>query len=49
MISKDIKALSDVGKEVVPGVNVEKTKYMFMPHHQTTGQSHYVNVASNHL
>jgi hypothetical protein len=27
-------------------VNAEKTKYMFMSHHQTAGQSNYIRVAN---
>jgi hypothetical protein len=27
-------------------VNSEKTKYMFMSHHQTAGQSNYIRVAN---
>jgi hypothetical protein len=38
--------LLDASKEVGPEVNAEKTKYMFMSHHQTTGQNHYIWVAN---
>jgi hypothetical protein len=34
----------DASKEVGLEVNAEKTKYMFMSYHQTTGQNHYIKV-----
>jgi hypothetical protein len=40
------KALLDVSKKFGLQVNTEKTKYMFMPHYQATGQSHYIKVAN---
>jgi hypothetical protein len=40
IINKNTEALLDAGKEVGLEVNAEKTKYMFMSHHQTTGQYH---------
>jgi hypothetical protein len=33
-------AVLDASKEVGLGVNAEKTKYVFMSCHQTTGQNH---------
>jgi hypothetical protein len=38
-VKKTKKALLGVGKEVGLEVNAEKTKYLFMSHHQTTGQN----------
>jgi hypothetical protein len=39
-IKKNIKALLDVSKKVSLQINTEKTRYMFMFHHQTTGLNH---------
>jgi hypothetical protein len=36
----------DASKEIGLEVNSEKTKYMFMSRHQTTGQSNYIRVAN---
>jgi hypothetical protein len=36
-IKKHTEALLDGSKEVGLEVNIEKTKYMFMSHHQTAG------------
>jgi hypothetical protein len=36
----------NASKEVGLEVNVEKTKYMFMSHHQTTKQNYYIKVAN---
>jgi hypothetical protein len=36
IIKKHKEALLDASKEVGLDVNAEKTKYMFMSHHQTT-------------
>jgi hypothetical protein len=36
----------DACKEAGQEVNMEKTKYMFMSHHQTTEQNHYTKVAN---
>jgi hypothetical protein len=41
IIKKNTEALLDVSKEDGQEVNAEKTKYNFMSHHQTTGQTHY--------
>jgi hypothetical protein len=45
-IKKNTNALLDASKEIGLQVNSEKTKYMFMSHHQTAGQSNYVRVAN---
>jgi hypothetical protein len=45
IIKKNSEALLDASKEIGLEVNSEKTKYMFMSHHQTAGQSNYIRVA----
>jgi len=37
-VEKNTKALLDASKEVDPGVNVEKSKLMFMSYHHNAGQ-----------
>jgi hypothetical protein len=44
MIKKNTEVLLHVSKEVCLEVNTEKAKYMFMSHHRTTGQNHYIMV-----
>jgi hypothetical protein len=39
-MKKNTEAFLDACKEVGLEVNTEKTKNMFMSHHQTTGQNH---------
>jgi hypothetical protein len=34
----------DASKEVGPGVNTEKTKYMLLSRHQNVGQNHEVEI-----
>jgi hypothetical protein len=46
IIKKNTEALLDASKEVGLEVNAEKSKYMFMSHHQTTGQNHYITAAN---
>jgi hypothetical protein len=36
----------DASKEIGLEINSEKTKYMFMSHHHTAGQSNYIRVAN---
>jgi hypothetical protein len=43
IIKKNMEVLLDASKEVCLEV---KTKYMFMSHHQTTGQNHYIKAAN---
>jgi hypothetical protein len=43
---KNAEALLDASKEIGLEVNSEKTKYMFMSRHQTTGQSNYIKEAN---
>jgi hypothetical protein len=37
----------DASKEVGLEINTDKTKYKFMSHHQTAGQTYYENVAKS--
>jgi hypothetical protein len=41
---KNAETLLDASTEIGLEVNSEKTKYMFMSHHQTAGQSNYIRV-----
>jgi hypothetical protein len=45
-IKKNTLVSLDASKKVGTEINAEKTKYMFMSHHQTTGQNHYIKVAN---
>jgi hypothetical protein len=46
IIKKIAEALLDASKEIGLEVNSEKTKYIFMSHHHTAGQSTYIRVAN---
>jgi hypothetical protein len=46
IIKKNAETLLDASKEIGLEVNSEKTKYIFMSHHQTAGQSNYIMVAN---
>jgi hypothetical protein len=46
IIKKNAEAVLDASKEIGLEVNSEETKYMFMSHHQTAGQSNYIRVAN---
>jgi hypothetical protein len=46
-IQKNKEALLDADKEVGLEVNSEKTKYMFMPHYQKSGQRHCIQKANS--
>jgi RecA/RadA recombinase len=48
-INKNTQALSDASKEVGLEVNAEKTKYMFMSRHRTTGQKYLKKQLTIHL
>jgi hypothetical protein len=48
-ITKNAEAVLDASDEVDLEVNTQKTKYIFMSHHQTTGQNHYIKVANKSL
>jgi hypothetical protein len=45
-INKNTETLSDASKEVGLEVNVEKTKYMLVPHHHNIGQNHDIKAAN---
>jgi transcriptional regulator NrdR family protein len=46
IIKKNAEALLVASKEIGLEINSEKTKYMFMSHHQTAGKINYVRVAN---
>jgi hypothetical protein len=46
IIKKNAEAMLDASKEIGLEVNSEKTKYMFMSRHRTSGQSNYIRVAN---
>jgi hypothetical protein len=45
-IKKNWETLIDVSKEVGLEINVEKTKYMLLSHHQNVGQNRDIKVAN---
>jgi hypothetical protein len=45
-INKNTQTLIDASKEVGLGVNTEKTKYMFLSHHQNVGQNHDIKIGN---
>jgi hypothetical protein len=45
-IKKNEKNLIDASKEVDVEVNIEKTKYMLLCHHQNAGQTHNIKTAN---
>jgi hypothetical protein len=45
-IKKNTETLTDAHKEVGLEVNVEKTKYMLLSHHQNAGQTHDIKKAN---
>jgi hypothetical protein len=45
-IKKNTETLIDTSKEVGLEVNTEKTKYMFLAHHQNAGQIHDIKIAN---
>jgi hypothetical protein len=44
-IKKNTETLIDAGKEVGLEINVEKTKYMLLSHHQIVGQNRDIKIA----
>jgi hypothetical protein len=46
-IKKNTETLTDASKEVGLEINVEKTKYMLLPHHQNVGQNRYIKIGSS--
>jgi hypothetical protein len=47
-IKKNTKTLIDASKEVGLEINVENTKYVLLPHHQTAGQNRDVKIANRY-
>jgi hypothetical protein len=45
-IKKNTETLLEVSREVGLEVNIEKTKYMVVSHHQNVGQNHSLLIAS---
>jgi hypothetical protein len=45
-MKKNTEALSDASKGVGLEVNRQKTKYVFISHHQTTGQNNFISVGN---
>jgi hypothetical protein len=45
-IKKNAETLIDASKEVGLEINVEKTKYMLLPHRQNTGQNRDIKIAN---
>jgi hypothetical protein len=46
IIKKNTEGSLDASKEIGLEVNTEKTNHIFMSHHQTTGQNHYIKVTN---
>jgi hypothetical protein len=44
-IEKNTETLIDASKEVGLVINIEKTKYMLLAHHQNAGQNHDIRIA----
>jgi hypothetical protein len=44
---KNTETLIDASKEVGPEINVEKTKYMLVSHHQNVGKNRDIEIANN--
>jgi hypothetical protein len=45
-INKNMETLIDASKEVGLGINVDKTKYMLLSHHQKVGQNWDLKIAN---
>jgi hypothetical protein len=45
-INKNTEIIIHASKRVPLEVNVEKTKYMFVPHHQNSGQNREIQLAN---
>jgi hypothetical protein len=45
-IKKNTKTLIDANKDVGLEINVDKTKYMLLSHHQNVGQNRDINIAN---
>jgi hypothetical protein len=46
IIKKNTEPLIDASKELSLGINIEKTKYMLLSHHQNSGQNRDIKVAN---
>jgi hypothetical protein len=49
IVKKNTVAVLDASKEVGLEANSDRTKYMFMSRHQTTGQNYYIKTANKTL
>jgi hypothetical protein len=45
-IKKNMETLTDASKEVGPELNVEKTKYMLLSHHQNVGRNRNTKIVN---
>jgi hypothetical protein len=45
-IKKNTETLFDASKELGLEVNMKKTKYMLLSHHQNAGQSHEIKIGN---
>jgi hypothetical protein len=45
-IKKNTEYLIDASKEIGLEINIEKTKYMLLPHHQNVGQNRDIKIAN---
>jgi midasin (ATPase involved in ribosome maturation) len=43
---KNTESLVDASNEVVLGIKVEKSKYMFLAHHQNTSKNYVMEIAN---
>jgi hypothetical protein len=46
-IKKNTETVIDAGMEIGLEINVEKTKYMLLSHHQNAGQNHDKRIAKS--
>jgi hypothetical protein len=46
MIRKNTEALFNTSKDIGLEVNIEKTKYMLMPHHQNVRHNYNIKIAT---
>jgi hypothetical protein len=45
-VKKNMETLTDASKEVGLEINIEKTKYMLLSHHQNVGQNRDIEIAN---
>jgi hypothetical protein len=48
-MKKNTETLIDASKEVGPEINVKKTKYMLLSHHQNAGQNWNIKIQTGRL